>query len=207
MNIADRILSLRKVGGLSQEELADKIGVSRQAISKWESAQSLPEIDKIIALAALFEVTTDYILTGAEPKPAASAKTELKATIFVPVATALNVIGLILILAGALALWHLMVLVSGLICMIVGCTVFGVGLANSTQSMIKTKAKRSFWTINIWILSIIPLWFLYNVTALFIPISLDPFVSNSPLPIFGVVYLALGLGVIAALRPRQESDS
>ena len=47
MNIADRIQILRKSRGISQEELAEKMGVSRQAVSKWESEQSSPDIDKI----------------------------------------------------------------------------------------------------------------------------------------------------------------
>ena len=67
MNIADRIQYLRKQKGLSQEELADKIGVSRQAVSKWESEQSTPDLEKIIIMSDLFEVTTDYILKGIEP--------------------------------------------------------------------------------------------------------------------------------------------
>ena len=50
MNIADRIQYLRKTKGLSQEKLADKVGVSRQAVSKWESEQSTPDIEKIIII-------------------------------------------------------------------------------------------------------------------------------------------------------------
>lgn len=50
MNIADRIQNLRKSKGISQEELADIINVSRQAVSKWESGQSTPDIEKIISL-------------------------------------------------------------------------------------------------------------------------------------------------------------
>ena len=75
MNIADRIQYLRKQKGLSQEELADKIGVSRQAVSKWESKQSTPDLDKIIVMSDLFEVTTDYILKGIEPVSTTSKKT------------------------------------------------------------------------------------------------------------------------------------
>lgn len=67
MNIADRIQYLRKTKGMSQEELADQIGVSRQAVSKWESEQSTPDLEKIIIMSNLFEVTTDYILKGIEP--------------------------------------------------------------------------------------------------------------------------------------------
>ena len=50
MTIADRIQSLRKAKGVSQEELADRIGVSRQAVSKWESEQSTPDVEKIVLL-------------------------------------------------------------------------------------------------------------------------------------------------------------
>ena len=67
MNIADRIQNLRKAKGISQEDLADKVGVSRQAVSKWESEQSVPDLDKIIIMSEYFDVTTDYILKGIEP--------------------------------------------------------------------------------------------------------------------------------------------
>lgn len=67
MNIADRIQNLRKAKGISQEELADKVGVSRQAVSKWESEQSVPDLDKVIIMSEYFDVTTDYILRGIEP--------------------------------------------------------------------------------------------------------------------------------------------
>lgn len=75
MNIADRIQCLRKNKGLSQEELADKVGVSRQAVSKWESERSTPDIEKIIIMSELFEVTTDYILKGIEPVSMTNKKT------------------------------------------------------------------------------------------------------------------------------------
>ncbi len=67
MNMADRIQYLRKAKGLSQEDLADRVGVSRQAVSKWESEQSTPDLEKIIILSDIFGVTTDYILKGIEP--------------------------------------------------------------------------------------------------------------------------------------------
>ena len=62
MILADKVIKLRKKNGWSQEELADKMNVSRQAVSKWESAQTIPDLEKILQLSLLFGVTTDYLL-------------------------------------------------------------------------------------------------------------------------------------------------
>lgn len=62
MILADKITRLRKKNGWSQEELAEKMNVSRQAVSKWESAQTVPDLEKILMLANFFGVTTDYLL-------------------------------------------------------------------------------------------------------------------------------------------------
>lgn len=75
MNMADRIQHLRKQKGFSQEELADKVGVSRQAVSKWEGEQSTPDLKNIITMSEVFETTTDYILKGIEPAPTTRKKT------------------------------------------------------------------------------------------------------------------------------------
>ena len=68
MNIktADRLTELRKVKGLSQEELAEKLGVSRQAVSKWERAESSPDTDNLIELAKIYGVTLDELIYGNE---------------------------------------------------------------------------------------------------------------------------------------------
>lgn len=62
MIFSDKLIALRKKNGFSQEELAEKLGVSRQAVSKWESAQSIPDLNRILELSKLFGVTTDYLL-------------------------------------------------------------------------------------------------------------------------------------------------
>ena len=62
MILADKIIRLRKKNGWSQEELANKMSVSRQAVSKWEGAQTIPDLEKILQLSVLFGVTTDYLL-------------------------------------------------------------------------------------------------------------------------------------------------
>lgn len=62
MILADKIIELRKKNGWSQEELANKMDVSRQAVSKWECAQAIPDLDKLVQLGKLFGVTIDYLL-------------------------------------------------------------------------------------------------------------------------------------------------
>lgn len=62
MILADKIMNLRKKNGWSQEELAEKLGVSRQSISKYEGAQAVPDLDKILKLSQIFGVTTDYLI-------------------------------------------------------------------------------------------------------------------------------------------------
>lgn len=62
MNLANNIVSLRKRMGISQEELADRLCISRQAVGKWESGQCQPDLDKLMELSAFFRVSTDYLL-------------------------------------------------------------------------------------------------------------------------------------------------
>lgn len=69
MILADKIINERKRNGWSQEELAEQLGVSRQSISKWEGAQAIPDIQKIIKMAEIFGVSTDYLLKD-EMEPA-----------------------------------------------------------------------------------------------------------------------------------------
>lgn len=62
MILADKIINERKKNGWSQEDLAEKLGVSRQSVSKWEGAQSIPDLQKIVLMAEIFNVSTDYLL-------------------------------------------------------------------------------------------------------------------------------------------------
>lgn len=68
MNLAGKILYCRKKAGLSQEALAEKLGVSRQAVSKWETGDAVPELSKLVLLAKAFDVTTDWLLSESEPE-------------------------------------------------------------------------------------------------------------------------------------------
>ena len=66
MDFSEKLLTLRKANGLTQEQLAEKLEISRQSVSKWESGQATPELDKIVALSVIFDVTTDFLLKSSE---------------------------------------------------------------------------------------------------------------------------------------------
>lgn len=158
MNIADKIQRLRKNKGISQEELADKIGVSRQAVSKWESKQSLPDIEKIILLSDYFGVTTDYLLKGIEPTPDIPEK-KVDARIFLTIGSVFNFIGLIV----AIIIWEekqtSASVAVGLTMMAFGCMLFTIGQYISENKKISSIY---FWMINIWFLSLIPISCIFN---------------------------------------------
>lgn len=73
MVLKDKIIEQRKRAGLSQEQLADILGVTRQSVSKWELGDSVPDVEKILQMSALFAVTTDYLLKGVTPQGYAAA--------------------------------------------------------------------------------------------------------------------------------------
>ena len=126
MNMADRIQHLRRSKGISQEELADKVGVSRQAVSKWESEQSTPDIEKVILLSDFFDVTTDYLLKGIEPVSENITK-KSDARIFSLVGSVFNFIGLVV----AIMIWKekqtSFSVAVGLSLMAVGVMIFVIG--------------------------------------------------------------------------------
>jgi len=68
MKLNEKILHCRKKAGLSQEALAEELGVSRQAVSKWETGDAVPEIGKLVSLSKIFDVTTDWLLSEEEPE-------------------------------------------------------------------------------------------------------------------------------------------
>lgn len=69
MSVSKQLIHLRNMKGISQEELASLMNVTRQAVSKWETDQTLPDSEKIIRLSEIFGVTTDYLLKGKESNP------------------------------------------------------------------------------------------------------------------------------------------
>ena len=221
MNLADRIQQLRKSRGISQEELADRIGVSRQAVSKWESGQTSPDLEKIVLLSDYFEVTTDYLLKGVSPTPAQTGPDQTVSVqsvpaqivpdvqIFTMAGSALNLIGLI----AAAMIWYerqtAAATAAGLILMVAGCVVYGIGILKADGEA-KGRAKKTFWSVNIWILPFIPLSMVYNIlfsgigTAPY-PILTGPVSGFVGFVLFWIVYIGIGTAVELALHARRKS--
>ncbi len=76
MNITKRLVELRKQTGLSQEDFAEKLGLSRQSISKWETGEAIPDVDNLILLSQKYDVSIDYILLGKEHSTTEATKSE-----------------------------------------------------------------------------------------------------------------------------------
>ena len=207
MNIADRIQHLRKAKGLSQEELANQIGVSRQAVSKWESGQTSPDLEKVILMSDLFGVTTDHLLKGTGPTPNEMTGSEAKpnANIFSIVATALNFMGIIV---SAMVWYEEQVGTAtaiGLILIVIGCMIYAVGMTISEEAT-RRKAKRTFFSINVWTVTFIPLSVAYNAlmgigTIAPYPVMTAPIVRIAA---FWIVYLAIGVLTDLGIARRKE---
>ncbi len=84
MILAEKITMLRKKKGWSQEELAMRLSVSRQSVSKWESTASLPELDKIIKLSEVFGVSTDYLIKDSLEEPNVEIFAENEEGVYIP---------------------------------------------------------------------------------------------------------------------------
>ncbi len=74
MKLSEKIFTLRKEKGLSQEELAEKLNVSRQAVSRWEGGSALPDATNVLQLSKLFEVSADYLLNDDYERPNGTAE-------------------------------------------------------------------------------------------------------------------------------------
>lgn len=159
MNVGDRIQSLRKARGISQEELADKIGVSRQAVSKWESEQNTPDIEKVILLSDYFETTTDYLLKGIEPVKETGSR--WSALLFSTTGTIVNAMGLVVSIAIWIERQMSYAAGIGLIIMLLGTGVFLTGQIIDSRD--KMKAKKLFILFNVWILLLIPSSCCFNI--------------------------------------------
>ena len=194
--IAERIQNLRKRQGLSQEELAERIGVSRQAVSKWESGQSMPDVEKIILLSNCFETTTDYLLKGV--KPTQEGDRRWNAVVFATIGTLVNIIGLVASIVMWMEWQTPLATGAGWILLLVGSGIYLMGQRLDTKK--QQEARRAFLLPNVWLLLFLPMSCGFN----FLSGLIDGYVGIfSPFPMLGnsigsfllfwVVYAALSI--------------
>lgn len=186
MNMADRIQYLRKSRGISQEELANKLGVSRQAVSKWESQQSMPDLEKIICMSDYFGVTTDYILKGIEPVVDKNQKDkELISKILYVLSTVFVGIGLFCAFGSWRAKQEMESVLSSMV-------IQGIGIAGYFIARIVSQEKASFFIKwgNIIGISFMPISMItgYILETVF---KIEGPVAPYPLGIFHVLFFAL----------------
>lgn len=204
MNMADRIQALRKAKGISQEEFADKVGVSRQAVSKWESEQSTPDLEKIIIMSEFFEVTTDYILKGIEPTKDKDEKgKELASRILYIASAALIAIGLFC----AFGVWYaeqtMEAIWGSMIIQAVGVAGYFIGRLLSA-----VKAPFTIDGLNIAGVAFMPVSMITGALSIFI--FKNGWIAPYPIGIFhvflfGIVYAAVLIGSYLLLKKRVQS--
>lgn len=193
MNVSDRIQALRKSRGITQEQLADAVGVSRQAVSKWEAEQASPDLERIVAIAEYFDVTTDYLLRGIEP--AKEQRSRADARTLCIVSTAVNAAGLIL---GA-AWWRTYQ------------DVFAAAFILCAQAaglviwlLAKGERPSWYWAVNVWLLGVLPSYWLGGLMR--VPLYSLPASPFGGLLIIAapVIPLAIAGGIVTNLALRKK---
>lgn len=182
MDLGKKIQKLRKNRSLSQEQLAEQLNVSRQAVSKWELGDSAPDIDKIILFSNVFEVSTDYLLHDeiksdidipiVKENSNSFKKEHGMKTLFV-LATGTIIMGLLIATQFTWSTWHLIL---GFIIQFVGIVAFE-GLKNRYIIERKNQLTRDFYSLNVWFIVPLPTIILSrNIFGLF-PVLVVYFVT------------------------------
>lgn len=192
MNLSQNILALRKKHGLSQEELAQKMEVSRQTISRWELGTSVPTLENIVQLSKLFQVSTDFLLdNGPAAAPAAAPAKSSTPLAFFAVLEGMAVI---------LQLVCLFVLQSEVLTGLSILPMLGLiaGFELSWHRHPGAKAQRlTFYKITVWLGSYLPLRLLIRCLMHLYPRPYSPLVLEG---VIVLVYLLVSTTVSAWLR-------
>lgn len=164
MTLGEKITRLRKERGLSQEELSSVLNVSRQAVSKWETGDATPDVERVVALAEYFGVTTDWLLrdidapqksvaphTSVEKKPNIGQYSPAVMCVF----WCISAIGLAMLFHGNFALSYGWTPVVGLMLQITA-VILPVGYAKLAEPQNPFDFLKRFWQINIWFTAVFP---------------------------------------------------
>lgn len=189
MTFGEKLQSLRREHALSQEQLAERLNVSRQALSKWENGASMPEADKIVLLSELFHVSTDFLLKDSVDAP---LPVEQKPQSFAQKTRLLTIAAFALVIAGFLIGWglandgsHLFYwpasrMVPGLLLQVVGVALAETAFSSAPGSE-RRASRAAFYGASCWFLLALPniiLWqFLYSLPYMYYPTFLLPLLT------------------------------
>lgn len=210
MNIGERINHLRKTNNLSQEELAEKLHVSRQTVSRWENNSSQPDIDSILAISNLFMVSTDYIL-GKEEEIISKDNNNIFFISF-----GIIIIGMVFPLFYFFSNKNTLLLAIGIGIQIIGVIYFEVK-NNSKKEKYRFYSK-STWLLTVSVMGIIHYFFYYALAMKFFKI-LEKFnlldilyiinaidIKLASLTIL-IIYIITNIIIIKILKKRKSSNS
>lgn len=199
MNIGERIYELRRKNSMSQEDLAEKMNVSRQSISKWESSQSVPEVERIVQLGNIFNVSTDWILKGENSKKQKSQSNKNNLKSVQTVSTALNYIGFVIgafILFEKQAVWSVAV---PIVFSILSLAIYFAVYSDSENTNEKKQSLNTFIKLNIfifafWILLFIP--FIIVIRAFSVLSFIPDFLLVPAIILIVAVYLTICIYIL-----------
>lgn len=176
MNISEKLLTLRKQHNLSQEDLAEKLGVSRQAISRWETEQVLPDTANIIRLSKLYHVSADYLLNDeyeeendipvvkrAEDRATKSSFMQMSYIL----SSAMNIISLLTGIAGYFISKSVAIVLVSMVIAIISISCFEASLVKYCEDG-KNIYRKKYYDITVWIVCFIPVCSIFTVIYPFI---------------------------------------
>ncbi|MDO4315597.1 MAG: helix-turn-helix transcriptional regulator [Oscillospiraceae bacterium] len=212
MTFPEKLQALRKQRGWSQEELAARLPISRQAVSKWESGAAVPDTANILTLADLFGVSTDYLLrdgcdsggdTPAVRRKEAEMDQRQSRTAAWAVCIGIQYLGLFWIVFGALVYSSVLIPLLGVTAQIAGITGFEVGVRRYGALPGGPEIRRKFYRAAVWAFALFPC----QVTlALLFRLKSGAW-SGLPaiyFPSLALLYLAVCLTVTRLLRPHRD---
>lgn len=195
MNLGQKLQRLRRAKGLTQEQLAEAVAVSRQSVSKWELGESMPETDKVVVLSRLLGCTTDYLLLdGVKEDAAPGSEDNARGTAAVIVALGLGVIGLLVSFAGWVTWQAILPVCVGLAVQIAGAVTGRLLLKRNGRQAAK-RDKRRLYTLFAWLAMPAPSVFLAAVLFRF-----------SPKPYYAAALYVLVCGAITLLLRTKRTE-
>ena len=204
MTLGEKIKELRKARGLSQEELAEQINVSRQAVSKWELDLSLPDIDNIVQLSQLFDVSTDHLLTNKQDMPGTEAiatRNEMYRHQVFAICIGFCVIGLLFSLTVWFTWQTLITVMIGVLLQVIGVIIFEIVVSRNMPEE-RQLLRARFYSLVPWLILPFPVKFGVDYLFNYYPRSHN---SLMEIVVMIAIYLVVCGTITYLLRRRIKS--